>query len=58
MIDRLEMNIFTWPPGTRYESLKEAARQTRSWVEATYGSEDHQVDVTVGLRLSVFGRMA
>lgn len=58
MVDRLEMNIFTWPPGTRYELLKEAARQTRSWVEVTYGSEDHEVDVTVELRLSVFRRVA
>lgn len=56
MIDRLELNIFTWPPGTSYDQLAAAARRTRAWADTTFGSQDRHVDVEVELRLSVFAR--
>ena len=56
MIDRLELNIFTWPPGTPYDALAEAARRTRAWADTTFGSQDRRVDVEVELRVSVFAR--
>lgn len=53
VVERLQHNIFTWPPGTPQSALNDAAAQTIEWASARYGSLDLSFEVAVEFQLLV-----
>lgn len=53
VVERLQHNIFTWPPGTGRSALNDAAERTSEWAAAQYGSLDLTFEVAVEFRLLV-----
>lgn len=52
-IERLQHNVFTWPPEVPQQVLDAAAEDSRGWAKARFGSLEFEYDVHVEFRLVV-----